>query len=476
MAKAISKLSIMISANTTKVMEGFDKVGKRAKDLRNKMRGGGGGRGGGGRGAGGGTGFLGGAMMGGGMGKMLGPVAGILSAGLAVRKVAGEFKQAAARMDDLAKTASKLEMTTDALNGLRNAGEKTGVPVKTLDKGLEKMQKGISEMGAGMGEARSSFEEMGLSWQTMAKLSPEDQFKLIAQRMNNVTLQSDKMRHAMAIFGKSGAGMLNTMALGADGIDKLSGEVKDLNGMMEGDAKTFEDFNDNVDDMNKAIEGVWNEISIAMVPVLQDLTLAFKDAAVAGGGWLKWLTGRGEAEKKTQQFLDAIGRGNLRRAQEAIRLNDANIAAEKKKNEARRAAEDKAAADIERRANAIRESMSSPLEKARKQITDIRNLFSMGAIDATTSARAVARAQQELFDATRPEQRELRERMSVGAVLKGTMAEANAIREQRAAAHAATQQRKQMLAEAKRRRDLLGQIARNTQPGNNRPLVAGLGP
>ena len=228
--------------------------------------------------------------------------------------------------------------------------------------------------------------------------------------------------------------------------------------------------------MNKAIEGVWQEISISMVPVLHDLVLAFKDAAVAGGDWVKWLTGRDEAEKKTQAFMDAIGRKNLERAKQAIRLNEAQKKADQDLRDTRKAEREKTAADVARRAQQIRESMQSPLERAAKQIRDIRRLFSMGAIDASTSARAVAKAQQELFSATRPQQREQRERMTVGAVLKGTMQEANAIREQRAAAHAATRQRKEMIQEARRRRDLLDQIAKNTRPENNRPLVAGLGP
>ncbi len=473
MAKAVSKLAILISANTTRVMDGFDKVGKRAKQLKKSLSGGGGGaRGGGGAGGGG---MLGG-MLGGGMGKMLGPIAGIMSAGLAVRKVSSEFKAAAARMDDLAKTAARLDMTTDALNGLRNAGEKTGVPVKTLDKSLEKMQKGISETGAGMGEAKRSFDELGIEWKKIAGLAPEDQFKLIAQRLNTVGLQSEKTRHALAIFGRGGGALLNTMALGADGIEKLSNEVKDLNGMMEGDAATFEEFNDSVDDMNKAIEGVWQEISISMVPVLHDLVLAFKDSAKQAGFYISWLTGRDQAEKKTQAFMDAIGRKNLERAKQAIRLNEAQKKADQDLRDKRKAEREKTAADVARRAQQIRESMQSPLERAAKQIRDIRRLFSMGAIDASTSARAVAKAQQELFSATRPQQREQRERMTVGAVLKGTMQEANAIREQRAAAHAATRQRKEMIQEARRRRDLLDQIAKNTRPENNRPLVAGLGP
>ena len=37
MAKAVSKLAILISANTTRVMDGFSKVGKRAKQLKKSL-------------------------------------------------------------------------------------------------------------------------------------------------------------------------------------------------------------------------------------------------------------------------------------------------------------------------------------------------------------------------------------------------------------------------------------------------------
>ena len=478
MAKAVSKLAIQVSANTSGVTEGFNRVNKDAKKLRKNMSAGGGvgGRVGGGIGGGVGGGGMMGGMMGAGLGKMLGPIAGIAAVGLAVRKVGREFSAASQRMDDLAKTASKLDLTTEALNGLRNAGTKTGVPVKQLDKGLEKMQKGISELGVGIGESKRSFDEMGLSWEQMAGLAPDEQFKLIAEKMNEVGLQSDKVRHAMAIFGKSGVGLINTFKLGADGIDKYTAEVKELNGMMEGDEQSFEEFNDAVDDMNKAFEGLWNEISVAMIPILLELTQVFKDAAVEASSWIEWLTGRESAEKHTQRLMDALGAKNLQRARQAIKLQQAQIEVDRKKNQQRKKEEDKAHADITRRAQALRESLVTPLEMARKEIKDIRTLFSMGAINAQTSATAIARAQEKLFEATRPPEVEHREKRTFGAVLKGSMREAEAIRQQRSAAFTAKLQRKKMLTEAGRRRRLLEDIKNNTNPANTRLGVAGIGP
>ena len=96
MVKAVSKLSIQVSANTMAVTKGFDKIDRSAKKLRGNLA----------KGGKGGSGGVLGGMFGAGMAKGLGKAIPLLGAYLTVMKgirtVSNGIKEASARVDSLA--------------------------------------------------------------------------------------------------------------------------------------------------------------------------------------------------------------------------------------------------------------------------------------------------------------------------------------------------------------------------------------
>ena len=211
MAKAVSKLSILVSANTMAVTQGFAKIAKSAKNLRGKLAGGGGG------------GLMGGLLGKGGvagLARMVPQLAAAAAAMWGIRKAAQGIGDAVDRIDSLAKTSQKLGMTLNALNGLRFAGGQTGVSANTMDMALQRMTRRLAEAAQGSGEAKDAIKQLGLNAQQLAQMSPDKAFLEVTRAMKSVQQPSEKLRLAFKLFDSEGVALVNTMNAGADGIEE----------------------------------------------------------------------------------------------------------------------------------------------------------------------------------------------------------------------------------------------------------------
>ena len=137
-------------------------------------------------------------------------IAGVAAAGLTVGIVA-IVNANAQYIDSLAKTADKLGLTTEALQLLRYQGEQSGVSINTMDMALQRMTRRVAEAAQGTGEAKGAIKELGLSAAELAAMSPDQQFKAIAEAMKGVAAQGDKVRLAMKLFDSEGVALVNTL-------------------------------------------------------------------------------------------------------------------------------------------------------------------------------------------------------------------------------------------------------------------------
>ncbi len=131
----------------------------------------------------------------GGLGKVTGALLsmkGAIAGAVGVGGFGALIKASLTAGDQLAKTSDKLGITTEALVGLRHAAEMTaGVTGKTLDTALQRMTRRVSEAAVGTGAAVKALDELGLSAAAMARQSPDQQFRQIADAMQGVASQGE---------------------------------------------------------------------------------------------------------------------------------------------------------------------------------------------------------------------------------------------------------------------------------------------
>lgn len=220
----------------------------------------------------------------------------VIAAGLAM------VKNQLSQIDTLGKTADKLGLTTQALTEMRYAAELTGVDSKKLDMALQRMTRRVSEAAQGTGEAKNALKELGVSAQELNKLSPDEMFKKVADAMQNVDNQGDRVRLAFKLFDSEGVDLVNTLNLGSEGFDDIArkAEIAGI-ALTRIEANKVEQANDAILDGQKLFDGFAKQLTVAVAPALTDISKRLFGVAEEHGGMAKM------AEKAWSFVLDAVG-------------------------------------------------------------------------------------------------------------------------------------------------------------------------
>ena len=211
---------------------------------------------------------------------------GVALAAVAVGALAVMTRNAFKTIDATAKLAFTLGLATEKLTGYQFAAAISGVSSEQLATAFKRMSKNISDAAdAGLSTAIRAFEDLGLSAEELKKISPDKQFKKIADRLAGMGDQAKKVRVALDLFGRSGLGLLKLTQEGAAGIEKLQKEAKKLGlTFTEIDAAKIEAANDAITRARSAIQGLVNQLAIKLAPLVEQLATDLRNWATAGEG------------------------------------------------------------------------------------------------------------------------------------------------------------------------------------------------
>lgn len=215
------------------------------------------------------------AKAGAGIAALAGP-AKIAAAAIAAAAAAtfGLASSTARAGDDAAKTADKLGVGVEALQELRFAAERSGVSADTLDMALQRMTRRVAEAAQGSGEAKNAIAELGLSAEELAAKSPDAALADIADAMQNVGTQSDRLRLGFKLFDSEGAGLVNTLAGGSAGLEEMRQAARDTGAVIgEDTARASEQFQDKMQDLKASFAGLRTEIGEKLIPIFVDVVI-----------------------------------------------------------------------------------------------------------------------------------------------------------------------------------------------------------
>jgi hypothetical protein len=191
--------------------------------------------------------------------------------------------------DELQKLSQNLGLTTDKLAGLQWAAKLANVSNETLTSGLTKMSVTIGKAAQGSKGAAEALAKLGLSGQELMANSPDQNLKIIADRLKNVSTYSERAAIMTEIFGKSAGPEL--AALLADGGDALQAAADEAAAfgfnLSQIDAERLNIVNDNLDRTQMALTAVSQQVAIGLSPlldiVLDQLLGLGKEAQKSGG-------------------------------------------------------------------------------------------------------------------------------------------------------------------------------------------------
>ncbi|GGX52974.1 hypothetical protein [Undibacterium squillarum] len=214
----------------------------------------------------------------------LGPLSVGIGSILSVNAFANMVKGAvegAAKMHDLSAATG---VAVSSLSALAGVGKMSDTGLDAISAALNRLTKNMSvadeeSRGAGM-----AIKALGIDFADFSKLSPDEQMLAIAKAMDQFQDGGGKVAVAMALFGKEGASLIPML--------KDLAAVGELNGKMTAQQAAMADnYGDNMVKIKGTNEAWKKQISMAMLPVMDEMAQAWLDNINGVNGLNKGIKG-----------------------------------------------------------------------------------------------------------------------------------------------------------------------------------------
>jgi len=203
--------------------------------------------------------------------------------------------------DEIGKMAQRTGFSTQAISVWRHAAEQTGTSIESVEKAIKKAsvsilnfdieQKKAAESGKlATGTYSTMFSVLGLSVEQLKGAAPEEAFAVIAQALQKVPDEMERLALAQQVLGRSGADLLPLIMQGKEGLAAYGAEAGKLGLILE-DTKSQEAFTDNMDEMRKSFQGLINNLVPVLLPALVSLIEFITALVVKVTEWSKNNTG-----------------------------------------------------------------------------------------------------------------------------------------------------------------------------------------
>lgn len=173
--------------------------------------------------------------------------------------------------DHLAKTAATLGTTATELGGLHHAAQQSGVEIKQFDQAFQRFGKTVADAKQGLSTARYAFAQLGLSWKQMENLPMSKQLELVADKLKNVTSQTDKLQVVSNLFGqRAGPAMLNMLKGGSKAMQEQIDEAKKLGLVLSANqSRTTQAAADAEGRVKTAFKGLTMQLGAELAPAIK---------------------------------------------------------------------------------------------------------------------------------------------------------------------------------------------------------------
>lgn len=228
---------------------------------------------------------------------------GMIAVGAAITGVATKSVLDFAKMgDEIAKMAKRTGFSTVALSELRHAAELSGASLAGLEKASRTLSGTILDAGYGLESYTRAFDKIGVSYEDLAKMKPEQQFLTVMEALAGVENESERAALATDLFGRAGTQLLPMLSDGAEGLAEMRREAHELGIVFDKEAAvSAEELTDAMTRLQSSIKGAQNSIAEALIPVITPLLDKITEVTKGLGEWI------GENETLTKIITGAGG-------------------------------------------------------------------------------------------------------------------------------------------------------------------------
>ncbi len=197
-------------------------------------------------------------------------------------------KASASGSKELLSMSQRTGISVEALSELGYAAQISGSDMETLELGIRKMQKTIAAAAMGSKAATDALAQLGLTVDDLRGLSPDQQFKLIADKLASIQSPAIRAALALAIFGRNGTSLLPMLSQGAAGIEAMQEQARRL-GLTASAAgvQIGAELEETLSTLWKVLKKVGSTLGSAVAPLLTQWANVLIDIVVKGTAWIK---------------------------------------------------------------------------------------------------------------------------------------------------------------------------------------------
>jgi hypothetical protein len=171
--------------------------------------------------------------------------------------------------DNIQKASDKTGIAASTFSELAYAAKQNDVELDALSTGFKKLQTTISQAGSGNKTALATFKALGIEFDALRALKPEDQFERIADQISKLQDPADRTRAAVELFGRAGADLLPLFTDGARGIRALREEAEKVGATLTDEqAKALAETDDAIKRLSQSYDGLARMLTAKVAPAL----------------------------------------------------------------------------------------------------------------------------------------------------------------------------------------------------------------
>lgn len=223
-------------------------------------------------------------------------------------------KGVAQQVDQLAKQAIQLGVSTNALHELRHAAGLSGASVGDIDGALVNLNRNLGKAANGNKILAETFQKLDVPFKNAdgSVRSADEALGELADAFKDIQSPAERTNLVMDVFGGSGAKLIPMLAAGSEGIAKMRAEVGELGATIDEDfAGAAQEMNDNLARMNLATFGLKVRLANLLIPIISRVAAFASRATAAFGRWAESVKGIMGQSNVLKAAIAWLGMGGL---------------------------------------------------------------------------------------------------------------------------------------------------------------------
>lgn len=187
-------------------------------------------------------------------------------------------------IDAQAKLAKQLGTSSSSIATLSRAADMSGISMNQIEMGAKNLEVAMGDAAQGTGEAVETLKKLGLTAKDLEGMSLDQKLLTVNSALEKNIPANQRAAAAADLFGKKAGFAISQ--LNPEAISEAARQVEGMGlAISDVDAAKIEAANDAMASIGMAVDGVSQQLTIALAPILEDIALMFQEAAIEGGGF-----------------------------------------------------------------------------------------------------------------------------------------------------------------------------------------------